>query len=61
MAIDAAVKEALDATLAEATDQPEDFKRRFRRLITLVLNGNYEDSDVRNVMDSIHVVVQSED
>ena len=61
MKIDLAVKEALDATLAEAKDQDEDFKKRFRRLITLVLNGNYEDSDVRNVMDSIHVDVQSED
>lgn len=61
MAIDPAVQKALDATLAEATDQSEDFKRRFRRLITLVLSGNYEDSDVRNVMESIQVVVQSED
>lgn len=61
MAIDPAVQEALDATLAEATDQSEDVKRRLRRLITLVLSGNYEDSDVRNVMESIQVVVQSED
>lgn len=61
MAIDLAVKEALDTTLAEATDQSDDFKKRFRRLITLVLTGNYEDSDVRHVMDSVHVVVQPED
>lgn len=61
MPIDPAVKEALDATLAEAVDQSEDFKKRFRQLITLVMSGNYEDSDVRNVMESIHVVVSPED
>lgn len=61
MSIDPAITEALDSTLAEIDDQTEDFKRRFRRMIGLVLSGNYEDSDVRNVLESIHVVVQVED
>ena len=61
MAIDPAVNEALEATLAEVADQSEDFKKRFRWLVTRVLSDNYGDSDVRNVMDIIHVVEQSED
>jgi len=61
MAIDPAISEALDATLAGVADQNSDFKKRFRHLIKLVLSGNYEDSDVRNVMDTIQVVAQSED
>lgn len=61
MNLDSAIQEALEATLAEVTDQSDDFKKRFRRLIRLVLSGNYEDSDVRDLMESIHVIVQSED
>jgi hypothetical protein len=61
MAIDPAIVEALELTLDEAIDQSDDFKKRFRHLIKLVIGGNYEDQDVRNVMDSIHVIVQQED
>ena len=61
MAIDPAISKALDTTLAGVTDQSADFKKRFRHLVKLVLSGNYEDSDVRNVMDSIQVVTQAED
>ena len=58
--IDPALQEALDAALIGAADQSEDFKKRFRHLITLVLNGNYEDSDVRNIMKCIHIDMQEE-
>ncbi len=61
MALDPALQEALDSTLSDATDQDDDFRKRFRRLIELVLIGNYEDSDVRTVMDTVHVVAHSED
>ncbi|MGY8635612.1 hypothetical protein RAD15_24355 [Bradyrhizobium sp. 14AA] len=61
MAVDQALKKAIEATLAQARDQPDDFRRRYRRLIDLVVTGNYEDSDVRSVMEAIAVVLQPED
>jgi hypothetical protein len=61
MAIHPAVETALKAVLSEATDQTEEFKREFARLITLVLDGNYEDSDVRSVMDKAHVTPRPEE
>ena len=55
MTIDPAINEALEAVLAETSGQSEDFKKKFRTLIGLVLNANYQDSDVRRVMESIQV------
>ena len=60
MDIDPAITEALEATLA-ATSQSEDFKKRFRTLVSLVLTSNYQDSDVRRVMEALAVQVGQDD
>jgi hypothetical protein len=59
--MDPAIEKAVSEALAEASDQSEDFKRQFRRLITLVLSGNYEDKDLRNVMEKIYVTPPSDE
>jgi endonuclease III len=61
MNIDPAITEALEATLAEASDQSGEFKKRFRTLVSLILTSNYKDADVRRVMESLSVQVGSED
>jgi endonuclease III len=61
MAVDAAITEALDAELANLSDQTDDFQRRFRTLIELVLTGNYQDADVRRVMEMLKVKIEAED
>ncbi len=61
MAVDAAITEALDAELANRSDQTDDFQRRFRTLIELVLTGNYQDADVRRVMEKLKVKIEAED
>jgi hypothetical protein len=61
MNIDPAITEALDATLAAASDQSGDFKKRFRTLVSLILTSNYQDSDLRRVMESLSVQIGSED
>jgi endonuclease III len=61
MAVDAAIIEALDAELANRTDQSNEFKRRFRTLIELVLAGNYQDADVSRVMQLLKVKIEAED
>lgn len=61
MAVDAAITEALDAELANRSDQTDDFQRRFRTLIELVLTGNYQDADVRRVMEMLKVKIEAED
>lgn len=60
MNIDPAISEALETVLAGASGQSEDFKKKFRTLIGLVLDANYQDSDVRRVMESIQVSVSSD-
>lgn len=59
--MDAAITEALEAELAAHSDQTEEFKRRFRTLVELVLTGNYQDADVRRVMELLKVKVEAED
>jgi endonuclease III len=61
MNIDPAITEALEATLAEVSDQSGEFKKRFRTLVSLILTSNYKDADVRRVMESLSVQVGSED
>ena len=61
MAVDAAITEALDAELANRPDQSDEFKRRFRTLIELVLTGNYQDADVRRVMELLKIKIEAED
>ena len=61
MAVDAAITEALDTELANRSDQTDDFQRRFRTLIELVLTGNYQDADVRRVMEMLKVKIEAED
>lgn len=61
MSVDAAITEALDAELANRPDQSKEFERRFRTLIELVLTGNYQDSDVRRVMELLNVKIEAED
>jgi endonuclease III len=61
MEINSAVIEAIDRVLNDMPDQNEDFKRRFRLLIKHVLTGSYDDSEVRDTMESLSVIVDSED
>lgn len=42
-------------------DQPDVFKRRFRNLVELVLAGNFQDSDVRRVMELLSVSLEGDD
>jgi hypothetical protein len=41
---------ALDEVLASATDQSDEFKRRFRQLIENTATGNMLDSDIAEVV-----------
>lgn len=59
MDIDPALAQAMDEVLVEAA-QSDDFGRRFRRLLKLTLEGNYEDTDVRRVMESIKLLPEAE-
>lgn len=59
MDIDPALSEAVSYVLSNA-DLGEDFDRRFRRLIKLTLEGNYDDPDVRRVMESIKLPLETD-
>ena len=59
MKIDSAINEALEAVLA-GSGENEEFKKKVRTLVGLVLTANYQDSDVRRVMEAIHVSVGSD-
>lgn len=61
MELDPAISEAMDAVLAEHPDQSETFQRRFRNLIELTLTGNYQDADVRRVMELLSVSFEVDD
>lgn len=56
-----AIETAVGAVLEADLDQSENFKRQFKTLIDNVLSGNYEDSDIRRVMQSIQVNPELED
>jgi len=56
-----AIETAVSAVLEADLDQSESFKRQFKTLIENVLAGNYEDSDIRRVMQSIRVNPELED
>lgn len=60
MDIDPALIQAMDDVLLEAA-QSDDFGRRFKRLLKLTLEGNYEDTDVRRVMEAIKLPPEAED
>lgn len=60
MDVDPALTEAMDAVLFEA-GLGDDFNRRFKRLLQLTLAGNYDDPDVRRVMESIKLPPEAED
>ncbi|MGF9693777.1 hypothetical protein AAIH46_13240 [Rhizobium sp. 0TCS1.26] len=61
MAIDPAILDALDAVLARHPEQSEDFRKRFRTLVQLVVEGNFKDADIRRVMDLVAVDLERED
>jgi endonuclease III len=61
MTIDSAITEALEAMIADSNGQTEEFKKRFRTLISLILTSNYKEADIRRVMESISVQAESED
>ena len=61
MELDPAIIEAMDNVLAAQPDQSEIFKRRFRNLVELVLTGNYQDPDVRRVMELLSVNLEADD
>lgn len=61
MELDPAISEAIDTVLAAQPDQSETFKRRFRNLVELILTGNYQDADVRRVMDLLSVNLEADD
>lgn len=56
-----AIEAAVAAVLAGDIDQSETFKRQFKTLMENILAGNYEDSDIRRVMESIQVDPELED
>ncbi|HEX8233347.1 MAG TPA: hypothetical protein VF559_08390 [Caulobacteraceae bacterium] len=60
MDVDPALTEAMDEVLFDA-NLGEDFDRRFRRLMKLTLAGNYDDPDVRRVMECIKLPPETED
>lgn len=60
MKVDPAIDEAIDACLNDADYQTDDFKRRFRALIVLALDGNTKDSDTRRVMELVSVEAEDE-
>jgi len=51
----------MDAVLAGHPDQSEAFQRRFRNLVELMLSGNYQDADVRRVMELLSVSLEVDD
>lgn len=51
----------MDAVLAGHPDQSETFQRRFRNLVELMLSGNYQDADVRRVMELLSVSLEVDD
>ena len=60
MKVDLAITEAITTRLRDATDQTDEFQRRFRELITLALEGNYRDADIRRVLDLVAVEPEDE-
>lgn len=60
MDVDPALTTAMDEVLFDA-GLGDDFDRRFRRLMKLTLAGNYDDPDVRRVMESIKLPPETED
>jgi hypothetical protein len=60
MDIDSAIHQAMEATLAKADDQSDDFGRRFKRFVELVLSANFQDSDLRRLMELVHVDVDAD-
>jgi hypothetical protein len=60
MNIDSALVEAVEATLAKADGQSDEFAKRFRRFVELVLNANFQEADVRRLMESISVDVDTD-
>jgi hypothetical protein len=56
-----AIQSAVAAVLAGDLDQSENFRRQFKTLMENVLTGNYGDSDIRRVMESIQVNPELED
>ncbi len=61
MEVDPAISEAMEAVLAGHPDQSEAFQRRYRNLVELVLSGNYQDADVRRVMELLSVSLEVDD
>ena len=61
MELDPAISEAMDAVLAGHPDQSDMFQRRFRNLVELVLTGNFQDADVRRVMELLSVSLDGDD
>jgi endonuclease III len=59
--LDPAISEAMDNVLAAQPDQSDMFKRRFRTLVELILTGNYQDPDVRRVMELLIVNLEADD
>jgi hypothetical protein len=59
--VDPAISEAMDTVLAGHPDQSESFQRRYRNLVELVLSGNYQDADVRRVMELLSVSLEVDD
>ena len=51
----------MDTVLAGHPDQSESFQRRYRKLVELVLSGNYQDADVRRVMELLSVSLEVDD
>ena len=60
MNIDSALVEAVEATLANADGQSDEFAKRFRRFVELVLNANFQETDVRRLMELISVDVDTD-
>lgn len=61
MNLDPAISEAMDNVLEGHSDQSETFQRRFRNLVELALSGNYQDADVRRVMELLSVSLEIDD
>lgn len=61
MELDPAISQAIDAVLAGHPDQSETFQHRYRTLVELVLAGNYQDADVRRVMELLSVSLEVDD
>lgn len=61
MELDPAISQAMDAVLAGHPEQSETFQRRYRNLVELVLAGNYQDADVRRVMELLSVSLEVDD